>query len=232
MLVDGGNRDDGPMLVEALTELGVERLTYAVCTHPHEDHAGGLAYVTNRIPMDQAWAPCRVSDNIWFSDFAAVAESGCGLTLPRAGEEYPLDELGEARVQVLGPLREYEDVNDSSLILRIVYRETAFLLTGDATWVAESDLVEAGVTLYCDLLKVGHHGANSSSSYVFLREAAPEFAVISVGADNAHGHPGDYALERLADAGATVLRTDELGTVVCRSDGKRLTFGAAVPDRQ
>ena len=125
--------------------------------------------------------PYTQSDNIWFNDFLAVAaESGTVRTLT-AGDGFA---LGEASVQVLGPLREYEDLNDSSLVLRVVYGDTAILLTGDATWVAERDLAESGRELASDLLKAGHHGANGSTSYLFLREVDPEWAVISVGADN------------------------------------------------
>ena len=223
MLVDGGNRDDGPRLLAALESLGVDRFACVVCTHPHEDHAGGLSYVAARIPMQRALAPCRQADSYWFGDFAVKAGESCGLTVPKPGDEFA---LGGATVQVLGPLRWYEDMNDNSIILRVVYGDTAFLLTGDATYVAEGELADSGADLKADLLKAGHHGANSSSSYHFLELAAPDYAVISVGADNEHGHPGAYTLDRMSDAGIRVLRTDQLGTVVCRSDGKRLYIGA------
>ncbi|MBO7667862.1 MAG: MBL fold metallo-hydrolase, partial [Firmicutes bacterium] len=95
MLVDGGNRDDGPQLLAALTELGVTRFACVVCTHPHEDHAGGLSYITARIPMQRALAPCREADNYWFGDFAALSAQSCGLSVPAAGDEFA---LGDAKV--------------------------------------------------------------------------------------------------------------------------------------
>ena len=229
MLVDGAYRDDGPGLTSALQALGVSRLTWAVCTHAHSDHAGGLSYIISRIPAARALVPYRESDNVWFNDFVAVAGERGQVTVARPGDEFA---LGEARVQVLGPLHEYEDLNDSSLILRVVYGETAFLLTGDATWVAERDLVDSGCELKSDLLKAGHHGANSSSSYVFLMQVAPDVAVISVGAVNDYNHPGSYTLDRFYDEGARVLRTDLQGTIICRSDGRKLSFGFDKPEAE
>ena len=98
------------------------------------------------------------------------------------------------------------------------------LFTGDAEWDEEHDLVEAGVDLQSDILKVCHHGSNSSSSYVFLREVQPKYAVISVGKDNKYGHPAAEVLERLRDVGAEIMRTDEAGTIIMVSDGEAVGF--------
>ena len=108
--------------------------------------------------------------------------------------------------------------------MRITYGYTSFLFTGDAEWDEEHDLVDAGVDLKADVLKVCHHGSNSSSTYVFLRAVAPKYAVISAGGDNQYGHPTEEALGRLADVGAEIFRTDEQGTIVCVSDGENIVF--------
>ena len=98
--------------------------------------------------------------------------------------------------------------------------------------MAERDLVDYGCELKSDLLKAGHHGANSSSSYVFLMQVAPDVAVISVGAVNDYNHPGSYTLDRFYDEGARVLRTDLQGTIICRSDGRKLSFGFDKPEAE
>jgi len=129
-----------------------------------------------------------------------------------------------ASVQFISPSRAYENENDLSLVVRIVYGNTSFLFTGDVEWDAEHDMVDSGYELSADLLKVGHHGSDSSSSYVFLREVMPTYAVISVGADNAYGHPTEDVLSRLRDAGTQVYRTDHHGSIICHSDGRELYF--------
>ena len=116
------------------------------------------------------------------------------------------------------------DGNDLSLVVRIVYGDTSFLFTGDAEWDAEHDMVDAGLELSSTLLSIGHHGSNTSSSYVFLREVMPEYAVISVGKDNSYGHPSEDTLSRLRDVDAQVYRTDLQGTITCVSDGHSLSF--------
>ena len=125
----------------------------------------------------------------------------------------------------MGPITEDTDEkNNTSLVLRLVDGENSFLFTGDAELEEEHDILDAGYDLSADVLKVGHHGARRSSSYSFLREVMPKYAVISVGKDNSYGHPTDDALSRLRDVGAEVYRTDLQGHIVATSDGENITF--------
>ena len=133
-------------------------------------------------------------------------------------------DLGGATVEILGPLWYSNNTNDLSLIMRITYGDVSFLFTGDAEWDEEHDLVEAGIDINADVLKVCHHGSSTSSSYVFLREVSPEYAVISVGKDNQYDHPTVETLSRLTDVGAVIYRTDEQGTIICTTDGTTVTF--------
>ena len=234
LLVDGGNREDVGLICDYLQDLGLEQLDYVVCTHAHEDHAGGLSGVLAAYPAATALVPYTEADNRWFEDFMAVAqEQGTEIIVPEPGAEYS---LGQAELEILGPLLEYESVNDTSIVLRLVYGDTAFLLTGDATAQAETDLLEAGAELSADVLKVGHHGSNGSTGYRFLREVMPVYAVISCGADNSYGHPGEKTLSRLEDEEAQIYRTDLLGSIICRSDGSSVSFEPenqeSLPDNQ
>ena len=141
--------------------------------------------------------------------------------MPQAGQRFS---LGRAEVEFYAPLGIYDDVNDLSLVTRITYGQTAFLFTGDAERPSENDMIDSDEVLSATVLKVGHHGSNTSSSYLFLRQVMPSYAVISCGRDNADGHPHQEVLARLRDIGAAVYRTDESGTIVCRSNGERVAF--------
>ena len=222
MLIDGGNVDDSSLVAAYLKEQGIEHLDYMVCTHPHEDHVGGLSGPLNTCTVGQVFAPVTEYDSVPFEYFLKyTAGQGLEVTVPEADSSFL---LGEARVIVLGPRKTYEEPNDTSIVLRVDHGENSFLFTGDMETAAEEDLLAAGCDLDVDVLKVGHHGSSTSSSYLFLREVMPEYGVISCGAENTYGHPHEEVSSRLYDAGVTVYRTDEQGTVVATSDGTEIRF--------
>lgn len=224
MLIDGGNRADSSLIYSYLKQRGVDQLDYMVCTHPHEDHVGGLAGALNYASVDVAYAPVTDYDSEVFSNFNKYLEKqGKRVTVPTAGDTFM---LGSARVSVAGPVGEGTGgkLNNTSIVLRVSYGNTSFLFTGDAEREEEQAILEAGYELQSTVLKVGHHGGASSTTYPFLREVAPEYAVISVGEGNSYGHPTEDVLSRLRDADVEVYRTDEQGTVVCRSDGEQVSF--------
>ncbi len=224
MLVDGGTADNSSMLVSLLDSLGIDELKYMINSHPHDDHVGGLCGPLNSVDVDAAYSSTTDYDQNYFISFKRYVDKQ-GLTLKTLSAGDTLT-LGGADIYALSPISDLDDLNENSIVLRIVYGETAMLFTGDAGENAERALLDSGAELDCDLLKVGHHGAASSSCAEFLSAVSPEWAVISVGKDNDFGHPTDAALERLNDAGARVVRTDENGTVTVVSDGKALTVTA------
>ena len=226
MLIDGGNVEDAELVVSYLRQQGVTELKYVVGTHAHEDHIGGLAGVLAVFEADTVWCPVDEYDSKCFADFAYYADT---LVCPEPGETCA---LGGAEITVLGPVELYDDTNDTSIVLRVDYGATGFLFTGDAETEAEKDILDAGYDVFATVLKVGHHGSNTSSSYQWLRAVAADYAVISCGVDNDYGHPHKEPLSRLRDAEATIYRTDLQGHIVCTSDGKTVSFttqkGAAV----
>lgn len=222
MLIDGGNVADAQYVVSALAQRGVTALQTVVATHCDEDHCGGLAGVLAKYPAQRVLCSVTEYDTKAFSDFVKYADvQGRAIEQPQPGEHWT---LGGAAVTVLGPLRDYEDNNENSVVLRIDYGETSFLFTGDIGLEAEDELAESGADLSATVLKVAHHGSRGSCGYVFLRAAAPQYGVISVGADNSYGHPTAQALSRLRDADVQLYRTDLQGTVTAVSDGKTVTF--------
>lgn len=222
LLIDGGNAEDSRLIYSFLKNHQLNHLDCIVCTHAHEDHVGGLAGALNYATVSTAYCPVTSYDSRAFDSFVKYLDKqGVSITVPRAGDTFS---LGSARAEIVGPIRSSDEPNNTSIVLRIVYGETSFLFTGDAEREEEQDILEAGYTLDSTVLKVGHHGSANSTTYSFLREIMPEYAVISVGAGNAYGHPAEAALSRLRDAGAIVYRTDFQGEIHCVSDGKHVTF--------
>ena len=222
MLIDGGNAEDSDLVFSYLKKHGVEHLDYMVASHAHEDHIGGLSGAAYAATVGTALSPVTEGSTKVFKNLVkSLAQQNVNLTVPSPGDTFV---LGSAQVEILGPMEEYDDPNDTSIVLRIQYGSTSFLFTGDMETAAEADLVESGARLSATVLKVGHHGSDSSTSYRFLREVLPDYAVISVGSGNKYGHPTEAVLSRLEDAETTVYRTDLQGTIIAESDGTSVTF--------
>ena len=235
LLIDGGNRDDSQLVVSFLEQQGVQELAAVVCTHAHEDHVGGLPAVLAVYPTKAVYAPTKTySSNIFDKFVYYTDQQGLDITIPAPGDRFS---LGQATVTVLGPVKSYAETNNTSIVLMVTYGETDFLFTGDMETDAENDMLdywEGRVDWQADVLKVGHHGSNTSTGYRFLNAVNPEYGVISVGKGNDYGHPHKEPLSRLRQAGVTILRTDELGAIQAVSDGKEVTFTwanqSAVPE--
>ena len=222
LLIDGGNVDDSSTVYTVLKKNGVTHLDYVVCTHAHEDHVGGLSGALEACTAGTVYCPVTDYDSKAFRNFSdRVAEQNCELTVPKAGETFA---LGGAEVEFLACDPEAEDTNNTSIILRVSYGATSFLFMADAETPVEQALLDAGTDLSATVLKVGHHGSSTSTSYRFLNEVMPRYAVISVGKDNSYGHPHEKILSRLEDADARILRTDELGDILFVSDGKTVSL--------
>ena len=223
MIIDGGRSSYSQFLYSYITNtLKLTHMDYMIATHPDADHIGGLAAALNAVPVDLLLTPVTSHDSKGFENMMKYAEKqGTAVLVPEEGDYLV---LGGARIEILHCYPEATYTNDKSIVVRIDYGETSFLFTGDAERTSEFMMVDAGVDLKADVLKVGHHGSATSTEREFLEKVQPKYAVISCGKDNKYGHPRPEVLKRLSDVGAEIYRTDELGTIVCYSDGKNLRF--------
>lgn len=222
MLIDGGNAADSNLIFSYLKKQGITHLDYVIGTHAHEDHIGGIAGALQYASVDTVYCPVSSYDSKVFNNFVkAVNNAGSSITVPSASQSF---RLGSASCKIIAVNTSDDDPNNTSIVMRITYGSTSFMFTGDAEAVVEQALVNRGENLQSTILKVGHHGSDSSTGYVWLRSVMPEYAVISVGAGNTYGHPTETVLSRLRDAGVKTFRTDMQGDIICFSDGSTVSF--------
>ena len=223
MLIDGGNKEDGQLVISYLQQQGVEELEAVICTHAHEDHVGGLPSVLAVFPVKAVYAPTRTYSSKVFDSFLHyVDQQGLEVTIPAPGDKLA---LGGVDMTVVGPVKSYAETNDTSIVVLADYSETRFLFTGDMETPAENDMLDYWgdrINWNVDVLKAGHHGSDTSSGYRFVYEADPEYAIVSVGTGNTYGHPSESILSRYGDAGIPLFRTDELGHVIVTTDGQNI----------
>lgn len=226
MLIDAGNNADSNTVKSYLDNQGITSLNYVIGTHPHEDHIGGMDYIINCLKVGKIYLPKTTANTATFRDVAsAIKNKGMQATAPVPGDSF---KLGNATCTILAPNNSnYKDLNDWSIVLKVTFGKTSFLFDGDAEAVSEMEMVKKGFDLKADVLKVGHHGSNSSTCANFLEKVKPKYAVISVGKGNSYGHPGSSTMSRLQSNGVQVFRTDENGTIIATSDGKNISFNCS-----
>ena len=216
VLVDAGTSQSADSLVRYLQELGVTELYAAIATHPHADHIGGMAQVIEAFPVGHFYMGAETQNTATYERMLdALDAQDVPVSVPEPGEELVFD--SGASVTFLGPADDVPkgNLNDRSLICLFRAGEQDVLLMGDAESAAEQSLLAHYPSLRCDVLKVGHHGADTSSSVEFLRTVQPTTAVISCGVDNDYGHPDPQTLENLSLAGVDDVRiTAQSGTVI------------------
>ena len=222
MLIDAGIVSAGKTVVEYLESCGVTELSYVVCTHAHTDHCGGLDDVIEAFPVETLFAPYTEFDSSGtFTSFEdAAADVGLYITIPPLGSQFT---LGGAVFTFIGPVGDYSDVNDTSLVTFLEYEKTSFLLMGDAGIGALLDSATiGGFSLDCDVLTLGHHGSKTSTDAQILDLTTPSLAVASCGFNNSYGHPHDEVLDLLTERSIPLYRTDERSSFVIGSDGEKI----------
>lgn len=214
ILIDGGNAADGSTVVNYLRKQNVDDIELLIATHPHEDHIGGLSAVFNAFQIEKVIDSGKAAPTKTYSNYAAAAKAeGCSWE-EDARQTFT---FSNTTLQILTSGEAWDDVNDYSVVSRLDCGDIEFLFTGDAETPVEA-ILKGDVS--AEILKVGHHGSNSSTSPAFLSRVNPEVAIISVGTGNTYGHPAAETLSKLQGAGVKVYRTDLNGNIVVTTDGK------------
>lgn len=220
MLIDAGNNADGPLLVKYLKSLGIKEFKYAVGTHAHEDHIGGMDDIIKNFTIDKYYMPNAISTSKTFEDVLdALNDKKISPTIPSIGDKFSLE---QAQFEVLSVGNDASDLNDTSVVLKMTYNSTCTLFMGDASSNIEKNLLDKDIN--CQVLKIGHHGSKYSSSDEFIKKVNPTYGIIMVGKDNKYGHPTKKALDVLNKYNVTIHRTDEEGTIIMKIKGDSISF--------
>ena len=217
MLIDAGNNNDGDYLVSYFKSIGIEKFDYVVGTHAHEDHIGGMDNIIDNFGIGKFYMPDKITTTKTFRDVLdALERKQIKFNVPEIGDVL---NFGDVNIRVIY-ISSDDELNDTSIVLKLVYKDISMLFMGDAsTKVEEKILLQ---DLKSDVLKVGHHGSIYSTSEDFIKKVEPKISIIEVGKNNNYGHPRYEVIERLKNIGSKVYRTDEDGTIKVSSDGEKL----------
>lgn len=220
LLIDGGEKENGKGIIDYIKKFSTERIDYVVATHPHSDHIGGLPQIIDSFEIGEFFMPNAVHTTSIFEDMLNSLEKS-NVKVTEAKQGVTLFEGENYRAECLSPSKdEYDNLNNFSAVIKLTYGNKSFLFTGDAEKQIERELVQKyGSDLKADVLKVSHHGSNTSSTSSFLKKVNPEIAVISSGNCNDYGHPHKEVIDRLESLNVKILRTDKQGTIVLKTDG-------------
>ncbi len=226
VLIDGGPALAGSTVLDYLVSLNVTRIHLMVATHVHADHIGGLVTVLNSTTnVDEILINNQTHTSDTYTNFVNLTQSHT-ITVAQRGQTFILTET--ANLTVFNPVQPLEftsaHANDNSVVAKLHVGNTSFLFTGDAEADAEQSMLDAGLDLQSDILKVGHHGSQSSTTQPFLDSVAPSYAIISAGEDNPYGHPHQETIQKLLAKGVTIYGTFLSGTLMALTDGTSVIF--------
>jgi competence protein ComEC len=246
ILIDAADKNSSCKIKDKLNNLGVKAIDLAIITHPHSDHYGQMEEIVENFTIKRLiTAKSRIGKKeIQYKRLLyKLKKKKIKLEFAKAGDNF---KIGSTSIQVLGPVKEYKKINNNSLVIKILYKDSSFLFTGDAEKQAEEDIInlftgdaekqaekdiiKLGWDLKSDLIKIGHHGSSTSTSWKFLAAVCPKIAVISAG--NRFGlpftYPSEEILSRLEKAKIKTYVTENLGDIVVHSDGKKIKLNGTI----
>lgn len=220
MLIDAGESYKSDDVIDYIKNLGINKLDYVVGTHPHTDHIGALEKVINTFDIGSIYMPKASSTSNTYLDLLTTIKNK-GLKVKTAKRGVIVLDKDNLKLEFIAPNSDnYSNLNNYSAVLKLTYLDNTFLFMGDAETLSENEITS---DVKADVIKVGHHGSDSSSSLEFVRKVSPEYAIIMVGEGNSYNHPYQSIIDRYESVDAKVLRTDLDGDIICNSDGVDVT---------
>lgn len=231
-LIDCGTRSTGEDVVEHLKSIGITEIDYVFGTHPHDDHMGGMYDVITNVNVGKIIIPKvkvgEVTANWYMQLLNEIKTGDYQLEYAKLGTIY---KLGDATIEIIGPISDPGDnLNNYSIVMKISFGEMDIIMTGDAEKDVEADILTSGKNIDAEILKIGHHGSDTSTSKEFLDAISPVYALISAKVGNKYYHPIKETMQNLKERNIEVYRTDENGTVVLTITSNNVSFSCEPGD--
>lgn len=229
MLIDAGESNQSSKIIHYIENLGYRKIDYVIATHPHTDHIGGLKEIIETFEIKSIYMPKVVSTSKTYENLLKAIQKK-NLKIKNAFSGVQMINQENFLIEFLAPKEKtYQQLNNYSAVIKITFQNHTFLFMGDAEEESEKEI---NSEIQADIIKIGHHGSNTSSSKEFIEKVKPTYAIISVGKENSYKHPNKNVIERLEKIGATILRTDENGTIVAVTDGTNITINLEKNDKK
>ncbi len=224
MLIDAGESSKGIIVSNYIKKLGYKKIDYVIGTHPHSDHIGGLAYILNNFTIGNVYMPKAISTSKTYENLLnTISQSGLKVTNAKAG--ITIINNDNLKIDIIAPNSEsYNNLNNYSAVIRMNYGTRKFLFMGDAETKSENEIMS---DVSADVIKIGHHGSDTSSGQSFVNKVNAKYVIIMVGNSNRYDHPYQNIIDRWTTSGAKVYRTDFNGNIIALSDGNSLEINSS-----
>lgn len=222
LLIDSGSKIYKDKVISYLKKENIKDIHLLIATHPHEDHIGSMSYIIDNFKIHTFYAP-KVQENTpcFYSMIKSLKNKNLKITSVKALDKINLSK--DLKCTILGPnSSNYSSLNNYSIVMKLKFKNTSFLFTGDAENISESEILSKNLDLKANVLKLGHHGSNTSSTESFLKEVSPNIAIASCGKNNPFNHPSIKVIQRLKKENIHFLRTDIDRDIIIYSNGKNL----------